>query len=132
MVFLPKILATNSAEPFPIKFLTIDSSMGFNWFFIRALLRARVISGALSSKVPSRSNSIVFLGIFSALIGVLSTYIAIDVAISLVEEITNISPQILINGIKTSLITSFTGIIIMLISTILWFYFMKRHNLYVS
>ena len=83
-------------------------------------------------KEPYYTNSIVFLGIFSASIGVLSTYIGIDAAISLVQEITNISPQILINGIETSLITSFTGIIIMLISTILWFYFIKRHNLYVS
>ena len=49
------------------------------------------------------------LGIFSALVGISSTYIGINAAFSLVPEISNISPQVLINGIKTSLITSFTG-----------------------
>ena len=55
----------------------------------------------------------------------------INAAFSAVPEISNISPQILINGLKTSLITSFTGGIIMLISTALWYFFIKRHNLLV-
>ena len=82
-------------------------------------------------KEPYNTNSIVLLGIFSALVGILSTYIGINAAFSLVPEISNISPQVLINGIKTSLITSFTGGIIMLISTALWYFFIKRHNLLV-
>ena len=82
-------------------------------------------------KEPYNTNSIVLLGIFSALVGISSTYIGINAAFSLVTEISNISPQVLINGIKTSLITSFTGGIIMLISTALWYFFIKRHNLLV-
>ena len=82
-------------------------------------------------KEPYNTNSIVLLGIFSALVGISSTYIGINAAFSLVPEISNISPQILIKGIKTSLITSFTGGIIMLISTVLWYFFIKRHNLLV-
>ena len=82
-------------------------------------------------KEPYNTNSIVLLGIFSALVGISSTYIGINAAFSLVPEISNISPQVLINGIKASLITSFTGGIIMLISTALWYFFIKRHNLLV-
>jgi len=82
-------------------------------------------------KEPYNTNSIVLLGIFSALVGISSTYIGINAAFSLVPEISNISPQVLIYGIKTSLITSFTGGIIMLISTALWYFFIKRHNLLV-
>ena len=82
-------------------------------------------------KEPYNTNSIVLLGIFSALFGILGTYIGINSAFSAVPEINNISPQILINGLKTSLITSFTGGIIMLISTALWYFFIKRHNLLV-
>ena len=82
-------------------------------------------------KEPYNTNSIVLLGIFSALVGISSTYIGINAAFSLVPEISNFSPQVLINGIKTSLITSFTGGIIMLISTALWYFFIKRHNLLV-
>ncbi len=80
---------------------------------------------------PYNTNGIVLLGIFSALVGISATYIGVNAAFSAVPEITNISPHILINGLKTSLITSFTGGIIMLISTALWYFFIKRHNLLV-
>ena len=82
-------------------------------------------------KEPYNTNGIVLLGIFSALVGILATYLGVTAAFSAVPDISNISPQILINGLKTSLITSFTGGIIMLISTALWYYFIRRHNLLV-
>ena len=80
---------------------------------------------------PYNTNSIVLLGIFSALVGIFATYIGIDSAFSSVSDISKISPQILINGLKTSLITSITGGIIMLVSTGLWYFFIRRHNLLV-
>ena len=80
---------------------------------------------------PYNTNSIVLLGIFSALFGIFATYIGIDTAFSSVSDISKISPQILINGLKTSLISSITGGIIMLISTGLWYFFIRRHNLLV-
>ena len=82
-------------------------------------------------KEPYNTNGIVLLGIFSALVGISATYIGVNAAFITVPEISNISPQMLINGLKTSLITSFTGGIIMLISTALWYFFIKRHNLLV-
>ena len=80
---------------------------------------------------PYNTNSIVLLGIFSALVGIFATYLGIDAAFSSVSDINKISPQILINGLKTSLITSLTGGIIMLVSTGLWYSFLRRHNLLV-
>ena len=82
-------------------------------------------------KEPYNTNGIALLGIFSALVGISATYIGVNAAFSAVPDISNISPQILMNGLKTSLITSFTGGIIMLISTALWYFFIKRHNLLV-
>ena len=82
-------------------------------------------------KEPYNTNGIVLLGIFSALVGISATYIGVNAAFSVVPEISNISPQILINGLKISLITSFIGGIIMLISTALWYFFIKWHNLLV-
>lgn len=82
-------------------------------------------------KEPYNTNGIVLLGIFSALVGILATYIGVNAAFSAVPDINSISPQILMNGLKTSLITSFTGGIVMLISTGIWYYFVKRHNLLV-
>ena len=82
-------------------------------------------------KEPFNTNAIVLLGIFSAIFGIFATYLGINSASNAVSNISNVSPQILISGLKTSLITSFTGGIIMLISTALWYFFIKRHNLLV-
>ena len=82
-------------------------------------------------KEPYNTNSIVLIGIFSALVGIAATYIGVNAAFSLVPDISTISPQILINGLKTSLITSITGGTIMLVSTALWYFFIRRHNLLV-
>ena len=82
-------------------------------------------------KEPYNTNGIVLLGILSALVGISATYIGVNAAFSAVPDISNISPQILMNGLKTSLITSFTGGIIMVISTAVWYFFIKRHNLLV-
>ena len=80
---------------------------------------------------PFKTNGIVLLGILSALVGIISTYMGVNAAFSAVPEISNIAPQILLNGMKTALITTFTGGFIMVLSTALWCYFVKRHNLLV-
>jgi hypothetical protein len=82
-------------------------------------------------KEPYNTNGIVLLGIFSALVGILTTYLGVSAAFNSVPDISTIAPQILFNGLKTSLTTSFTGGVIMLISTSVWYYFIKRHNLLV-
>jgi len=82
-------------------------------------------------KEPYNTNGIVLLGIFSALVGISATYLGVNAAFSVVPDISTISPQILINGLMTSLITSFAGGIILLFSTALWYLFIKRHNLLV-
>ena len=82
-------------------------------------------------KEPYNTNGIVLLGILSALVGISATYIGVNAAFSAVPDISNISPQILMNGLKTSLITSSTGGIILVTSTALWYFFIKRHNLLV-
>ena len=76
-----------------------------------------------------KTNSIVLLGIFSALFGILGTYIGVKNALDVVNAINNISPEILINGFKISLITAYAGAIIMFFSTLVWYYFVNKHNL---
>ena len=78
---------------------------------------------------PYKTNSIILLGIFSALFGILGTYIGVKNALNLVTSINNISPEILINGFKTSLVTAYLGAIIMSFSALAWYYFVKKHNL---
>ena len=79
---------------------------------------------------PFKTNSIVLLGIFSALFGILGTYTGVKNALNLVTAINNIAPEILINGFKTSLITAYAGAIIMFFSSLVWYYFVKKHNLF--
>ena len=78
---------------------------------------------------PYKTNSIVLLGIFSALFGILGTYIGVKNALDLVTAINNISPEILINGFKISLITAYAGATIMSFSALVWYYFVYKHNL---
>ena len=80
-------------------------------------------------KEPYNTNSIVFLGVFSALFGILGTYIGVKNALNVVTAIHNISPEILIHGFKTSLITAYAGAIIMFFSSLVWYYLVKKHNL---
>ena len=80
---------------------------------------------------PYKTNGIVLLGILSALVGIFATYMGVNAAFSAFPDISNIAPQILLNGMKTALITTFTGGFIMVLSTVLWYYFVKRHNLLV-
>ena len=75
------------------------------------------------------TNGIVLLGIVSALIGIISTYLGINGALNIAPDLSKVAPHILLNGIKTSLITSIAGAIIMLVSTVLWYLFIKKHNL---
>ena len=49
---------------------------------------------------PYNTNGIVLLGIFSALVGILSTYLGVNAAFSAVPDINSIAPQILINGLN--------------------------------
>ena len=78
---------------------------------------------------PYKTNSIVLLGVSSALFGILGTYIGVKNALNVVTAINNIAPEILINGFKTSLITAYAGAIIMFFSSLVWYYFVKKHNL---
>jgi len=80
-------------------------------------------------KESYHTNGIVLLGVCSALIGILATYLGVSSALNLMPNISNISPQILFNGLKTSLVTSYTGGAIMVFSTGLWYFFIKKHNL---
>ena len=79
---------------------------------------------------PYKSNSILLLGIFSALFGILGTYIGVENGLNVVTAVNNISPEILMNGFKTSLITAYAGAIIMFFSSFVWYYFIKKHNLF--
>ena len=81
---------------------------------------------------PYKTNGIVLLGVFGALFGILGTYIGVKNALNVVTSNNKVSPEILINGFKTSLVTAYAGAIIMSFSALAWYYFVKKHNLSIT
>ncbi|MBT3300738.1 MAG: hypothetical protein HN657_05020 [Candidatus Marinimicrobia bacterium] len=95
------------------------------------LLSAILFISVKNLKEPFYTNSIILLGILTAFFGIFSTWIGMNSAFESMNGLVNIAPSILLNGVKTALITTFTGGGILLISTAIWVYFIKKHNLLV-
>lgn len=61
------------------------------------------------------------IGLFAMITGILGQLIGLYVAFSVLSEAGNMSPAIVYEGIKVSMITTLYGIFIYLLSMILWF-----------
>lgn len=71
------------------------------------------------------------VGLFSLVLGILAQLIGLYQAFSAIEQAGNISPALLAGGLKVSMITTIYGIIIFLISYLLWMgldYMAKDHR----
>lgn len=68
------------------------------------------------------------LGLFTAITGILGQLIGLFSAFSAIEEMGDISPSIMAGGLKISLISTLTGILIYLISIIIWFLLDMWHH----
>lgn len=60
------------------------------------------------------------IGLFALIIGVLAQLIGFYQAFSAIEQVGSISPKMMFGGIKISLISTIYGVIIYLISFLLW------------
>ena len=61
------------------------------------------------------------LGLFTAITGILGQLIGLFSAFTAIEQMGDISPAIMAGGLKVSMITTLTGIVIYLISIVIWF-----------
>ena len=95
------------------------------------LFAAIIFIAVKNMKEPFHTNGIILLGILTAFVGILATWVGVNSALSAIPDISKIAPHILLNGVNTALITTFTGSVILLISTATWYYFIKKHNLLV-
>ena len=73
-------------------------------------------------------DKIILVGSLTAIFGIVSTAIGISNAWSITPNISNIAPHILLNGLKTSMVTTFAGGLILLFSTALWFIFSSKYK----
>jgi biopolymer transport protein ExbB/TolQ len=72
------------------------------------------------------------IGLFTMIVGILGQLIGLFSAFTAIEAANDISPGIMAGGLKISLITTLTGIVIYLISIIIWFlldlFYQKKLN----
>jgi len=82
-----------------------------------------VANGKASQKqnFTHRLKYVKSIGLFTMITGILGQLIGLFIAFTAIEGAEDISPSIIAGGLKVSMITSLTGIIIYLISIVLWF-----------
>jgi putative Mn2+ efflux pump MntP len=82
-----------------------------------------IASGKASEKVNFKQQLryVKSLGLFTMITGILGQMIGLFSAFIAIEAAGDISPAMIAGGLKVSMITSLTGIVICLISIIIWF-----------
>jgi|SRR6056297_620919 len=74
-------------------------------------------------KLSRQNESILFLGSFAFLFGVLAQVLGMFEAFGVIAEIGDISPALLAGGFKVSLLAPLYGFVLFLVSGIIWFVF---------
>lgn len=74
-----------------------------------------------SSQLNNRLSTIKSLGLFAFVLGMLGQFIGLFSAFDMISQGMNITPALLAGGFKVSSITSIYGMIIFLISYLIWF-----------
>jgi hypothetical protein len=87
-------------------------------------LRKKPDPGRLSSGI----HSILFLGSFAAVFGLLIQIIGIVEAINAIIEAADISPAIVMEGVKRSFYNPIFGMITFLVSGVFWFILQARYK----
>lgn len=72
-------------------------------------------------------DKIILIGSLNAIFGIISTAVGISNAWSIAPDISKIAPHILLDGLKTSLVTTFAGGFILLFSTLMWYLFSRKY-----
>ena len=73
-------------------------------------------------------DKIILIGSVTAIFGIISTWVGISAALSVATDVSKISPHILWSGLKSALVTTFSGGVILLFSTFLWYFFSIKHK----
>ena len=73
-------------------------------------------------------DKIILIGSLTAIFGMIATVLGINTVLSITPDISKIAPHILWNGLKSSLVTTFSGGFILLFSTFLWYFFSVKYK----
>jgi hypothetical protein len=80
-------------------------------------------SGKAAGKInfPHRLGYIKAIGLFIFITGILGQLVGLVEAFKAIEQVGDISPSIMAGGLKVSMITTLYGMLIYLISILIWF-----------
>ena len=73
-------------------------------------------------------DKIILIGSLTAIFGIISTGAGVIAALSIVTDVSKISPHILWSGLKSALATTFSGGFVLLFSTFSWYFFSIKHK----
>ena len=73
-------------------------------------------------------DKIMLIGSATSIFGIIATGAGISSALSIAPDISKIAPHILWSGLKSSLVTTFSGGLILFFSTFLWYFFSAKHK----
>jgi len=73
-------------------------------------------------------DKIILIGSATAIFGIISTWAGVSSALSIATDVSKIAPHILLHGLKSALVTTFSGGFVLLLSTFLWYFFSIKHN----
>ena len=73
-------------------------------------------------------DKIILIGSATAIFGIIATGVGISGVLSVAPDISKIAPHILWSGLKSSLVTTFSGGFILFFSTFLWYFFSAKHK----
>ena len=73
-------------------------------------------------------DKIILIGSLTAIFGIISTGAGVSAALSITTDASKISPHILWSGLKSALVTTFSGGFVLLFSTFSWYFFSIKHK----
>ena len=82
-------------------------------------------------KIAFHVDKIILTGSLTGIFGILMTGISINNAIKVMPDISKVAPHILWNGLKTSLVTTFSGGLVLCMSVLFWYIFKNRYKLHI-
>ena len=104
-------------------FMGIISILCLVMLIVSIVFLLKIVSGK-SEANPSFTHQLAYiksLGLFTMITGILGQLIGLMMAFSAIEKVGDVSPQIMVGGLKVSMITTLYGIAVYLLSIIIWF-----------
>ena len=86
----------------------------------------RPFTGEYDKFYKDGTYKIILIGSATSIFGIIATGLGISSALSIAPDISKIAPHILWSGLKSSLVTTFSGGFILFFSTFLWYFFSSK------